>query len=66
MRARHGCEVDPQLGRPVTDLVQGLYAAVLAFTEPGQGVVMQSPIYPPIRKAILETGRRVVPLPIGR
>jgi cystathionine beta-lyase len=64
MQSRYGWSADAALARPVTDLVQGLYAAVTAFSEAGQGVVIQSPIYPPIRNAVLETGRRVVTLPM--
>jgi cysteine-S-conjugate beta-lyase len=45
---------------PVADLVQAQFAAVTAFTERGQGVVLQTPIYPPFINAVRETGRRVV------
>ena len=64
MQSRYGWNVDAGLARPVTDLVQGLYAAVTAFSAAGQGVVIQSPIYPPIRNAVIETGRRIVTLPM--
>src|SRR5262249_31124438 len=36
------------------------YAAVAAFTERGQGVVLQTPIYPPFQTAVRDTGRRIV------
>jgi cystathionine beta-lyase len=45
---------------PVADLVQAQFAAVSAFTLPGQGVVVQTPIYPPFLNAVREMGRRVV------
>ena len=45
---------------PVADLVQSQFAAVSAFTERGQGVVVQTPIYPPFLNAVRETGRRIV------
>jgi cystathionine beta-lyase len=45
---------------PVADLVQAQFAAVCAFTERGQGVVLQTPIYPPFINAVRETGRRIV------
>ncbi len=64
MQSRYGWSPDAGLARPVTDLVQGLYAAVTAFSEAGQGIVIQSPIYPPIRNAVLETERRIVTLPM--
>jgi cysteine-S-conjugate beta-lyase len=50
---------------PVADLVQALYTGVTAFTESGQGVVLQSPIYPPFQNAVRETGRRIVWNPLG-
>ena len=36
-------------------VVVGLYAAVAAFTAPGQGVLTQVPIYPPFLAAALNT-----------
>ncbi len=38
-------------------VVAGLYAAVAAFTVPGQGVLTQVPIYPPFLRAIQEQKR---------
>ena len=45
---------------PVADLVQALFVAVSAFTARGQGVVLQTPIYPPFINAVRETGRHIV------
>jgi bifunctional pyridoxal-dependent enzyme with beta-cystathionase and maltose regulon repressor activities len=42
---------------PVADLVQAQFAAVTAFTERGQGVVLQTPIYPPFINARLRPMR---------
>jgi cystathionine beta-lyase len=49
---------------PVADLVQALFTAVTAFSEPGQGVVLQMPIYPPFQMAVRETRRRIVENPL--
>ena len=38
---------------------------MLAFTERGQGVVLQTPIYPPFQNAVRETGRRIVENPLA-
>lgn len=62
MKARFGWEVDPALVLPLADLVQGTYAPVLAFSEPGDGVVLQVPNYPPFRDVIQTTGRKLIPL----
>ena len=45
---------------PVGDLIQGMYSSVYAFSEPGDGIVVQTPIYPPFLDTIATTGRRMV------
>ena len=59
MQARFGWTVDPALVQPLSDLVQGTFAAVWAFSDPGDGVVLHLPAYPPFHSAIHETGRRL-------
>jgi cysteine-S-conjugate beta-lyase len=60
MRRRYHWPVDCEHVVPVADLVQAQFAAVSAFTARGEGVVLQTPIYPPFLNAVIETGRRVV------
>lgn len=60
MERRFGWRPSAERLVPVADLVQALFTAVTAFTEPGQGVVLQMPIYPPFQAAVRETGRRIV------
>ena len=43
MKSCFGWEFSPDLVLPVADLVQGTYAAILAFSDPGDGVVLQVP-----------------------
>lgn len=62
MKSRFGWDADPDLALPLADLVQGTYAPVLAFTEPGDGVVLQMPSYPPFQEVLRVTGRRLIPL----
>lgn len=45
-------------------VVVGLYAAVAAFTAPGQGVLTQVPVYPPFLAAIREQRRTVLANPL--
>jgi cystathionine beta-lyase len=52
--------VDPDGVLPVGDLIQGMYSPVYAFSEPGDGIVVQTPIYPPFLDTIATTGRRMV------
>jgi len=62
MQDRFAWSPDPELVLPLADLVQGTYAPVLAFSEPGDGVVLQVPNYPPFRDVIKTTERRLIPL----
>jgi cystathionine beta-lyase len=64
MQQRFGWQVGSEHVLPVVDLVQALFSGVAAFTEPGQGVVLQTPIYPPFQNAVRETGRRIVENPL--
>jgi cysteine-S-conjugate beta-lyase len=64
MKSRYGWEISPDLVLPVADLVQGTYAPILAFSDPGDGVVLQVPNYPPFRDAISTTERRLLALPM--
>lgn len=64
MRERFGWEPDPAGVYPIADLVQAMVAAVMAFSEPGDGVVIQTPIYPPFINSVRDTGRRRVDNPL--
>ncbi len=57
---RHGWEPDPSAFGALADLVQGMLLAIHAFTEPGDGVIVQGPIYPPFLTSITMLGRRIV------
>jgi cysteine-S-conjugate beta-lyase len=48
----------------LSDVVQGLYLALLAFSAPGDGVLIQTPIYPPFLSSVSDTGRRLVESPL--
>lgn len=45
-------------------VVPSLHAAALALTEPGEGIVIQPPVYGPFRGAVTETGRRLMENPL--
>src|SRR5438445_6437632 len=64
MKSRFGWEFSPDLVLPVADLVQGTFAAIMAFSDPGDGVVLQVPNYPPFRDAISSTERKLLTLPM--
>lgn len=60
VKRRFAWNIDAGLVQPVTDLLQATVAAILAFTEPGDGVLVQTPCYPPFREAVASAGRRLV------
>lgn len=57
---RHGWTPDPQQFVRLVDVVQGINVALQVFTAPGDGVIVQGPIYPPFLRSIEEQGRTVV------
>jgi cystathionine beta-lyase len=61
MVRRFDWSVDPERVEIVTDVVQAIYVGLEVFAERGDGVVIQTPIYPPFLHAVSETGRRLVP-----
>ena len=60
MDERFGWRVEPERCEILSEVVQGLYLSLLAYSEPGDGAVVQTPIYPPFLSAVRETGRALV------
>jgi cystathionine beta-lyase len=56
--------VDPRRVELITDVVQGLYVALQQFSAEGEGVVVQTPIYPPFLAAVREMRRALVENPL--
>ncbi len=44
----------------LSEVVQGMYLAIEAFSERGDGVIVQTPIYPPFLSSVREMDRRLV------
>lgn len=61
-RWQWGWDFDPAEATLVTDVVSGMRDALEAVTEPGDAVVINSPIYPPFRG--VSHDRRVVDVPM--
>jgi cystathionine beta-lyase len=55
-----GWQTKPQRVEILSDVVQALFIGTLAYSKPGDGAVIQTPIYPPFFGAVRETGRRLV------
>jgi cystathionine beta-lyase len=64
MSRRHGWRPDPLLTHAHTYVIQGVLATLVAFSDPGDGVIVQPPIYPPFLKFTAESGRRVIENPM--
>src|SRR5436305_4226805 len=64
MQRRHGWQPDPTTTVALSDVVQGLVAAITAFSEEDGGVIVQTPVYPPFLMSIAWTGRRLVDNPM--
>ncbi len=62
--ARYDWEVEPSSVEPLSDVVQGLYIALHAFSGPGDGAIVQTPIYPPFLHAVPECERRLIVNPL--
>jgi cystathionine beta-lyase len=61
---RHGWEIKPGWVLWVPGVVPSLFAAVQAFAAPGEGVIVQPPVYHPFFSAVRDTGRAVVENPL--
>ena len=64
--ARHGWTVDPGRVHLVPDVMAGAEVILRLATEPGDGVVINPPVYPPFFAYIADAGRRVVEVPLAR
>ena len=62
---RWGWQVDPQRTLLLADIMSGVGELLRALTAPGDGVVVNPPVYPPFFKMVNEVGREVVEAPLG-
>lgn len=63
--ARFGWTVEPERVVVAPDVVMGIAEVLKAVTEPGDGVVISPPVYPPFFSTIVRFGRRVVEAPLA-
>jgi cysteine-S-conjugate beta-lyase len=61
---RHGWCPDTERLRLFCDVMQAVQTALWLATEPGDGVVIFTPIYPPFLSSVTSTGRRVIDCPL--
>ncbi len=61
---RHGWDVPVERTRMVPDVMIGAVEVLDVLTEPGDGVVVNTPVYPPFRSFVEHARRRVVTAPL--
>ena len=61
---RYGWTVDPRRVELISEVVQGMYVAISQFSAAGDGVIVQTPIYPPFLGAIENLGRTLLANPL--
>ncbi len=59
-RRRHGWAIEKPWIVTTTRVVPGLGLAILAFTNPGDKVIIQPPVYPPFLEIVANNGRQLV------
>jgi cysteine-S-conjugate beta-lyase len=64
MATRHGWEIRREWMVPSPGVIPCLSAAILALTAPGDGIVIQPPVYHPFALRITGNGRRVLENPL--
>ncbi len=64
LQRRHGWRVERDWIVMAPGVVPSLYAAVHAFTQPGDGVIVQPPVYFPFFSAVTTPGRRLLENPL--
>jgi cystathionine beta-lyase len=57
MKTRFGYDVPRNHIELVSEVVQAMHVALLQLTQPGDGVIVQTPIYPPFLGVVREHGR---------
>ena len=65
-KRRHGLDVAPADLVMLPCVVTGIKLAILALTQPGEGVIIQSPVYGPFRMSVEATGRTLMDAPLKR
>lgn len=65
MANRHGWQIDPDWILTAAGLVNGVAMALDAYTQPGDGVIVMSPVYHAFARVIRASGREVNELPLA-
>ncbi|RBW49238.1 MalY/PatB family protein [Marinobacter sp. F3R11] len=63
-RERHGWKIQREWILMAPGVVPSLHAACMAYAGPGEGVIIQPPVYPPFFSSIQLSGRSVIENPL--
>lgn len=61
---RHSWDIEKEWIKYSPGVVPALFASVLAFTQPNDKIIVQTPVYFPFYSAVNETGRKLVRNPL--
>lgn len=61
---RHGWILDPAQVQLAPGVVPSLFASIQTLSQPGDGVLVPSPVYPPFLSVVEHSGRRLVQSPL--
>ena len=64
MKKRHDWEIQREWILMSPGVVPSLHAAALAFAQPGEGVIIQPPVYFPFASSVTNTGRHLIINPL--
>lgn len=64
--SRHGFSVKREWVSWAPGVVAGLAFSLMAYTKPGDGIIIQTPVYPPFHETIETAGRHIVENPLKR
>ena len=65
-KRRHGLAVQKEDVLLLPCVITGMRVAINALTQPGDGVIIQSPVYGPFRFSVEATGRKLMDAPLTR
>ena len=64
MKTRHGWDAEPGWILPEHGVVDAFFHAVKIFTQPGEGVMLMTPVYYPMYRAVNDNSRVLVDCPL--
>ena len=64
VKRRHGWEIEKDWILLAPGVVPSIVLSILALSQPGDGIIIQPPVYPPFLASIKDNGREVVENPL--